>query len=184
MRALLSFGLLVLLAACGSGGSSDTPAAGYCAGSFAGGSTSWACNNCGGLDPLDDHDDFAPSIDNDAASYTSFSVGAGGGEVIVRAVAVDGHTFPADVDAGTLMRFPPGLFSSISVRFNTYNSSTPVDAQQGGSTAAAGNVAGAGSDTYYGLTSSDAFDTLEAVVSVSGNSEPAWFRLYEFCGDK
>lgn len=180
----------LVVAGCGGGGGGggsgggNSGGSGYCVGSFLGGDTTWSCNNCSGLDPLDDNDDFSPSIDDDSGSYTSFGISPGGGQVTVTAIAPSGTTFPAGVDAGALMRFPSGSFTNVGVRFNTYNNSTPVDSQAGGATTAVGNVPGAGSDTYYEITPSGGFTKLEAVITLSGNPDRADFRLYEFCGDK
>lgn len=157
---------------------------GYCVGSMQGGSTSWLCTSCSGLDPLDDSDDFAPAIDDSASTYREFSLGENGSSITITARAPENTTFPAGVDAGALIRFPEGTFASIGVSFNTYNDGVPVDQQSGGETGVAGTVQDAGTPAYYGLTPIGEFDTVEAVISVTGNVEPAVFRVYEFCGDK
>lgn len=183
--ALVITGVAAALAGCSDngvlGGDDDS---GYCAGSLQGGSTSWGCTSCSGLDPLDDSDDFAPAIDDSASSYREFSLGANGGSITITARAPEGTTFPAGVDAGALMRFPEGTFASIGVSFNTYKGNVPVDQQSGGETGVAGTVQDAGTPAYYSLTPIGEFDTVEAVITVSGNVEPAVFRVYEFCGNK
>lgn len=189
MRApmLVTVFLSTLLSGCGGGGYGDggsNSGGGYCVGNFLGGSTNWSCTNCSGLDPLDSVDDFDVAIDDNGYTYREFGIGSGGGQVTITATAPSNTAFPAGIDAGALMRFPTGTFSSIGVRFNTYNNGAPMDSQSGGQTATAGNVSGAGSDTYYEVNPLTPFDSVEAVVTVSGNAGSAVFRLYEFCGDK
>lgn len=157
---------------------------GYCVGSLQGGSTSWSCTSCSGLDPLDDNEDFAPAIDDKASTWREFSLGQGGSSITITAHAPADTAFPAGVDPGALIRFPEGTFASIGVSFNTYREGAPVDVQSGGATGVAGSVEDAGTPTYYSLTPIGEFDTVEAVITVSGNAEPAVFRVYEFCGDK
>lgn len=179
LRSLVSLAFIWLLASCGGG----ADGAGYCVGSFEGGSTEWGCTSCSGVDPLDDEDDFKPAIDNKSGTARGFGLGAGG-QITIRATAPAGMSFPAGVDAGALMRFPTGNFASIGVQFNTYRNGVRVDSARGNASAVGGTVAGAGQDTYYPFTSTGAFDALEAVVSVSGNNSNVNFRLAEFCGDR
>jgi len=180
LASLAALGLTLALAGCsggGSGGDGD-----FCLGTFEGGTTSWGCNNCYGVDPLDDVADFDRAIDNHSGTYRAFGLDSGG-DMTIRAQAPAGMSFPAGVDAGALMRFPSGTFANISVRFNVYRDSDLVNSQAGGATAAAGNVPGAGEDYYYTVSPTMEFDRLDAVITVTGNNEPAWFRMIEFCGD-
>lgn len=181
MRHLKRFLVLAtgLLSACGGGGGGGAGSA-YCSGTFFGGDTTWACSNC--INNLSGSNAFAAAIDDNAGTFKEFGIGTNGGQITISATAPSGNSFPTGANAGALLRFPIGTFSSIGVQFNTYNGSTVVDTLAGGETAA-GNVSGAGTDKYYSLTSSGTFDKIEAVVSVTGNTDPALFRIYEFCGD-
>jgi hypothetical protein len=178
LRAAVLMGLALALSACG-----GTDGAGYCVGSFQGGSTSWGCTSCSGVDPLDDEDDFQRAIDNKSGTATSFGLGTGG-QITITAKAPAGMSFPAGVDAGALMRFPTGSYASIGMQFNTYRNGVRVDSGKGNASAVGGTVSGAGQDTYYPFTTTGTFDTLEAVVSVSGNNGNVDFRLAELCGDR
>ena len=172
--------LASLLAACGGGGGGDSS---FCVGSFQGGSTDWSCTNCSGVDPLDDEDDFDPAIDNHSGTSQAFGLD-GGGQIVIRAEAPAGMTFPSGVDAGALMRFPAGTYAEIGVRFNLYRNGVLVDEGVGGAVAAGGNVPGAGGKHYYTVEPTLEFDRIDAVVHVTGNIENAAFVMYEFCGDR
>ncbi|TAJ52312.1 MAG: hypothetical protein EPN60_03415 [Nevskiaceae bacterium] len=163
--------LALLLAACGGGDG------GYCTGSFQGGDHNVVCTNCSWDRP-------EAAIDNDPGSYASLIIGSGGGAVTLRGYAPEGLSFPANVDAGALMRFPPGNFVNTSVRFNSYNGNLPVDVLSGGGMAGYGEIPGAGSESYYQMFPLAGFDSLEAVITLSGNSEPVEVRVYELCGDR
>lgn len=55
---------------------------------------------------------------------------------------------------------------------------------QGGVLTNYGNVLEAGEDHYFSFAAAEAFDSIEAVVSLSGNASEQIVRLYEFCGDR
>ncbi|MDP3858601.1 MAG: hypothetical protein Q8Q73_12655 [Stagnimonas sp.] len=176
-----ALGLSSLLAGCGV---VDSGSSGYCAGSFQGGSTDWSCLSCSGVDALAGDQPFDVAIDNDAGTSRRFQLGGSGGEMTIRAFAPSDTVFPAGVRAGLLMRFPAGSYNGVSVRFNAYLGSTPVLSTGGGSFAVSGNVDGAGSDTFYQVSPTANFDSLEAVITIAGNAEQAEFSVNEFCGDR
>jgi hypothetical protein len=179
-RSTRAGGLLVLLLS-GCGGGGDGPVA--CAAGFSGGSVvtnGSACNNCGTLNPN-------AAIDDRFDTFATLSLGINGGQLTVRARAPEGRTFAAGSNAGALMRFPrieSGGFTNVGVRFNTYSGDTAVDTNEGGTLTGFGNADGAGTDVYYAVTPSQAVDSIEAVVSLSGNAEVEEIRLYEFCGNR
>ncbi|WP_370307648.1 hypothetical protein [Sinimarinibacterium flocculans] len=180
------FVLTIILLGCG-GGDNGPPGGGggggpgYCVGSFIGGraetGSTGLCNNCSVQMN-------AATVDDDETSFASLNFGIGGGQLIIRAVAPSGVTFPAEVDSGALMRFPSGSYPSVSVRFNTYREGASVDTLEGGASATFGGITGGGGDHYYQLSASGEFDTLEAVVELVGNQENISVLLYEFCGDR
>lgn len=175
------FGLMVsaLLAGCGSGG--DGNGTGYCQAGFVGGSSvtlsTAACNNC------EVNNEGSPTIDGNAGSFATLTYGVGGGQLSLRAVAPAGTAFPAGANAGALMQFPGGTFTNVGVRFNSYRSGSPVGTAEGGEFTNVGSLR-PGMDHYYNVSPSGEFDTLEAVVSLSGNAEATDVRLYEFCGHR
>lgn len=169
-----------LVAGCGGGANGG----GYCVGSFAGGSSSWGCINCAGVNGAGNRTEFDRSIDNNSRTGTAFSLGPSSGEMEIDVRAPAGMSFPAGVDAGALISFPPGTFTSISVRFNTYRGNVQIDSLQGGQSATAGNVPGAGEAVYYSVSPTLEFDRLEAVIEANGGAEQAAFEVFEFCGDR
>ena len=179
-KTLVAAALSSLVAACGGG----EDGAGYCVGSFAGGSSTWGCINCSGVDGAGDRTEFDRSIDNNSNTGAAFSLGASSGEIEIDVRAPSGMSFPAGVDAGALIRFPQGTYPSISVRFNTYRGNVQVDSLQGGEGATVGNVPGAGQAVYYSVNPTLEFDRLEAVIEATGGAESAAFEVFEFCGDR
>jgi hypothetical protein len=173
--------LSVIVSGCSGGGAGDDAPIGaaYCAGNFFGGSAKSFCINC-----TNESQSLDKAIDDSASTYAKLGIQPQGGQITVTATASEGTTFPTGADAGALMRFPTGTFLSIAVQFNTYLNGDPVDVLTGGDSAVGGTVSDAGTATFYSLEPSGAFDTLEAVVSVTGNMERAEFLLYEFCGDR
>lgn len=170
----------LMAGACGGGGdgSSGGGSLGYCSGSFAGGlaTVESACPVCSVDSP-------AASIDDNGQSFATITYGPSGGNVVIRASAPEGMTFPTGANAGALMRFPTGIFTSIGVRFNTYRDGQPVDTLSGGALTVVGSYDNP-NDNYLSLTTSGEIDTIEAVVTLSGNAQSESVRLYEFCGDR
>nr|MBV6630970.1 hypothetical protein [Oceanococcus sp. HetDA_MAG_MS8] len=174
--------LIGVLPACGGGGS-DTAGAGYCESGFVGGQSSWGCTSCSGVDPLDDNDDFSPAIDGNSATFTDFGLNTGG-QIRITVEAPSG-SFETGSSAGVLMRFPEGSYNTIGVQLSATRDGAVV-ASSGGldNVAVAGNVEGAGADRFYSFTPQAPFDSIEAVVSVTGNTQRVNFRVYEFCGNR
>lgn len=168
--------LASMLNACGSG--SDN---GYCLASFKGGSSE-ASNVCtGGCTITSEHD----SNDDNASSYTRIVFQPGGGQANLRASAPGTLEVPSTNSAGALMRFPGESFPNVGVTFSFYNNGVSVATGSGGGIRVNGRLDGAGNDTYYGDASSTVtFDAVEAVVTLSGNSEVEEVRVYEICGAK
>lgn len=171
--------LAFILSACGGGGGPD----GYCQADFRGGSTGWGCTNCSGVDPLDDVDEFDRAIDGNSSSFQAFGLGPGG-QIRITARRGEG-AFEAAEQAGALLQFPTGIYNTIGVEFTAKRLGAVV-ASQGGEqhTAVAGNVENAGQPHYYAFSPQLAFDEIEALISVSGNTEQVNFRVYEFCGER
>ena len=181
MRVLIG-AVAFALAACGGSGSGGSGSSGsFCSAGFVGGSSSTqgtaTCNNC----TINGN---GQTVDGSGSTFATLQYGINGGELVVRADAPDGTTFPAGSNAGALMLFPSAAsgFATVSVSFNTYRSGTPVDMSAGGNSASAGNIEGAGNDTFYSVSPSQEVDAIEAVVSLTGNSTNQAVRIYEFCG--
>ena len=165
---------LVLLVSC-SGGDS-----GYCAGSFAGGTTDWA-NVCSGGCSLET----LPAVIDDASGTAAkLTFGAGGGEFTLSAIATGDDSFPSGANPGALMKFPQVNLTNSGVTFSLYNDGVMVSSASGGASTTTGVVPGAGEKTYYdGVSTPLEFDAVEARVTISGNAEPLTVSVYEICGD-
>ena len=171
---ILGAGAALLTACSGGGGGGD-----YCVGTFQGGSTSFGCTSCSGIDPFSDN----PSpevIDNNGDTYQDIGLGPGG-TITLQIMAPDGVSFPAGVDAGAKIRFPVGY--NVTAAYSLYNGSNPVAATSGSTISNGTSPEGAGEANYYEVVPAAEFNRIDLQLSIASNSTNVNFRLYEFCGD-
>ncbi len=159
-------------------------ASGYCAKSFVGGDTDWSCINCGGVDALDDADNFSRAIDNRASTGRAFTLGSPGGMMQVVARAKPGKVFDAGSLAGVLVRYPSGTYLTVTATVTAYRDGQQVSLTSvGGENTVVGNIEAGYEDVFYSTVPAEEFDSVELTSSITGQAGPAEIEVKEFCGD-
>lgn len=173
----LPFLSLALLAGCGGGGGA------VCSDGFGGGAVTSDVSSCPGCEV--DNPFSAADADGDSSAdlvINKSGASPNGGRISVQATS-SGVTHSAGGQVGALMQFPflaSGGYTNVGVSFNTYLNGVLQEAISGSSTGF-GNIDGAGSKTFYGGTSTKMFDSVAALVTLSGATTPTTVNLYEIC---
>lgn len=173
----------VVLGACSEGGSSDPASQSACIGSFSGASVQnsqvGSCSICGTTRP-------EMAVDGIRASYAGFKVGYG--DRALRATAPEAVVFPAGNFAGALMLIPPEYAPQTTWTITTYLAGLPQETRTPGNADGANPEEAAGTDEFYGFTTTLPFDAVEVrltggVPALNSDGVPE-VRFYEFCGDR
>lgn len=174
LQSVVVLALVSSLAACGGSGGG-----GYCVGSFEGGSTGFTCTTCSGVDGTKNNE-FAAAIDNNAATFRSFSFTPAGGTITVSVTAPNGQSFPAGANAGALIQFPTGV--PLTASYSLYNNGVAVAATSGSTIATGTPPPGAGSTTFYPVVPSATINRIDLSINVPASAADPNFQLNEVCG--